>query len=210
MSKLGTLAKIITFKDLMKLITGSPQLHSFVMTTTQSSLRVEGVAIQWIISFLIVFLSISVCVCKESAPKNLANDIQIKADNMQYSTSRNHADANGNAILSYIVNDSLVTLKADDLHADFDEHGNLTSAVAEGHVEIEYKDTKLLATKCTHNFNANAAVCTGEDVQLLQNKDELHGRKATLDIQTHVFTMQADPQEQVTCVVYPKKKEDKK
>lgn len=160
--------------------------------------------------YFIMITLLCVCVCGEAPKKDSVNDIQIKADNMQYNTAHNQADASGNAILYYIVNNSLVTLKAYDLHADFDEHGNLTSAIAKGHVEIEYKDTRLLATKCTHNFNENVAVCTGEDVQLLQDKNELHGKEATLDIQTHVFTMQTDPQEQVTCIVYPKKKEDKK
>jgi len=155
--------------------------------------------------FIIVCL-ISACFGEEITKQNSANDIQIKAENMQYNTSRNQADASGSAILSYIVNNELVTLKADKLHAEFDKSGNLTSAIAEGGVEIDYKDTKLLATKCLHDFNKNVAVCTGEDVRLLQDKNEVHGTQATLDIQTHVFTMQTDSQEQVSCVVYPKQK----
>jgi len=158
--------------------------------------------------FIIVCL-ISICFCEETTKRNSVNDIEIKAENMQYNTSRNQADASGSAILSYIVNKALVTLKADKLHAEFDESGNLTSAIAEGSVEIDYKDTKLLATKCVHDFNTNVAVCTGEDVQLLQDKNEVHGKEAALDIQAHVFTMQTDPQEQVSCVVYPKQKEEK-
>lgn len=151
--------------------------------------------------YFIVICFISVCFCKEAAKS--VSDIQIKAEHMEYNTSHNQADASGSAILSYVVNNGLVTLKADKLHAEFDESGNLISAIAEGSVEIEYKDTKLLAAKCTHNFNTNVAICTGEDVQLLQDKNELHGKEANLDIQAHVFTMQTDPQEQVSCVIYP-------
>lgn len=158
--------------------------------------------------YFILALSISICVCEEPA-KDSADDIQIKADNMQYDTSHKHADASGNARLSYMVKKSLVTLKSNNLHAEFDDKGNLTSATAEGDVEIEYDNTKLYATKCVHHFNTNVAVCTGEDVRLIQNKNEVHGTKATLDIPTHVFTMQASQQGQVTCVVYPKQKEDK-
>lgn len=153
-------------------------------------------------------LSINVCVCEEPA-KSPANDIQIKADNMRYDTSHKHADASGNARLSYKVKDSLVTLKSNELHAEFDDKGNLTEAIAEGSVEIEYGETKLYATKCIHHFDTNVAVCTGDDVHLIQEKNEVHGREATLDIGTHVFTMQASQEDQVTCVVYPKQKEDK-
>lgn len=158
--------------------------------------------------YLLLALSISICVCEESK-KDSAGDIQIKADNMQYDTSHKHADASGNARLSYMVKNSLVTLKSNNLHAEFDDKGNLTNATAEGNVEIEYDNTKLCATKCVHNFNTNIAVCTGDDVKLIQEKNEVHGTEATLDIPTHVFTMQASQQEQVTCVVYPKQKEDK-
>ncbi len=158
--------------------------------------------------YFILALLINVCICEEPAPKNPANDIQIKADNMQYDTSHKHADASGNAKLSYMVKNSLVTLKSNNLHAEFDDKGNLTNAIAEGNVEIEYDATKLYATRCVHNFNTNVAVCTGDDVKLIQEKNEVHGTEATLDIATHVFTMQAS-QDQVTCVVYPKQKEDK-
>lgn len=162
--------------------------------------------------YFILALSMSVCVCEEPAKepvKDPANDIQIKADNMKYDTSHKHADASGNARLSYMVKNSPVTLKSDDLHAEFDDKGNLTAATAEGNVEIEYDNTKLYATKCVHNFETNVAVCTGDDVHLIQEKNEVHGREATLDIGTHVFTMQASQEDQVTCVVYPKEKEDK-
>ncbi len=160
--------------------------------------------------YFILALFISVCVCEEPAKKkDAANDIQIKADNMQYDTSHKHADATGNARLSYVVNNALVTLKSNDLHAQFDDHGNLTNATAEGDVEIEYDNTRLYATKCVHDFNTNIAICTGDDVRLIQDKNEVHGKKATLDIPTHVFTMQASQEDQVTCIVYPKQKEDK-
>lgn len=158
--------------------------------------------------YLILALSISMCVCEESV-KNSTDDIQIKADNMQYDTSHKYADASGNARLSYMIKNSIVTLKSNHLHAEFDDKGNLTNAIAEGDVEIEYDNTKLYATKCVHTFNTNVAVCTGNDVKLIQEKNEVHGTEATLDIPTHIFTMQASQQEQVTCVVYPKQKEDK-
>lgn len=160
--------------------------------------------------YFILALFVSVCVCKEpkkvESIKDSASDIQIKADNMQYDTSHQHANANGNVQLSYIVKESFVTLKAHDLHAQFDEQGNLTNAVANGDVEIEYSSTKLYAQRCVHDFNTNQAVCTGEDVILIQDKNEVHGTEATLDIPTHVFTM-ANQQDQVTCVIYPKQKE---
>ena len=107
-----------------------------------------------------------------------------------------------------MVKNSLVTLKSNNLHAEFDDKGNLTNTVAEGDVEIEYDTTKLYATKCVHNFGTNVAVCTGDDVTLTQEKNEVHGTEATLDITTHVFTMQAGQEDQVTCVVYPKQKEN--
>jgi lipopolysaccharide transport protein LptA len=157
--------------------------------------------------YFILALSISVCIAAEPQKKDSANDIKINADNMQYDTSHQHADANGNVILTYLVKGSMVTLKAENLHAEFDDQGNLTTAKAEGKVEIDYAETKLLATQCVHDFNANHAVCTGDDVTLIQEKNEVHGTEATLDIATHVFTMQASQEDQVTCIVYPKKKE---
>ncbi len=148
--------------------------------------------------YFILALAISVCIAAEPQKKDPANDIKINADNMQYDTSHQHADAKGNVILTYLVKDSMVTLKAENLHAEFDDKGN---------VEIDYAETKLLATQCVHDFNANHAVCTGDDVTLIQEKNEVHGTEATLDIATHVFTMQASQEDQVTCIVYPKKKE---
>lgn len=158
--------------------------------------------------FLVLCISTYLCAEAESKDKDIANDIKINADSMQYDTSRQYADAKGNVRLSYVVNGLLVTLKASELHAQFDDQGNLISATAEGQVEIEYNDSKLYATRCAHNFNTNKAICTGEDVKLLQENNELHGKEATLDILTHVFTMQANQQDQVTCVVYPKQKEE--
>lgn len=157
--------------------------------------------------YFILALSVGICFCEAPQKKDSTNDIKINADNMQYDTSHQHADANGNVKLSYVVKGSPVTLKANDLHAVFDEKGNLTNATAQGHVEIDYDGTKLFATECTHDFNANHAVCTGDDVTLIQEKNEVHGTEATLDIATHVFTMQASQEDQVTCIVYPKKKE---
>lgn len=156
-------------------------------------------------AFLIIFCMAS-CFCEEMTSKNdIADNIQINAENMEYNTSQKEADAKGNVILRYIVNDTPVILKADSLHAVFDDHGNLVKAIVEGRVEINYKDTKLHATKCIHNFDQNTALCTGDDVELLQDKNELHGKEATLDIKAHVFTMQTDQQEQVSCLIYSNK-----
>ncbi len=157
--------------------------------------------------YFILALLVGICFGEAPQKKDPANDIKINADNMQYDTSHQQADAKGNVILTYVVKGSMVTLKAENLHAEFDDQGNLTAAEAEGKVEINYAETKLLATKCVHDFNANHAVCTGDDVTLIQEKNEVHGTEATLDIATHVFTMQASQEDQVTCIVYPKKKE---
>ncbi len=157
--------------------------------------------------YFILALFVGICFGEAPQKKDSTNDIKINADQMQYDTSHQHADASGNVKVSYVVKGSPVTLKTNDLHTVFDEKGNLTNATAQGQVEIDYDGTKLYATECTHDFNANHAVCTGDDVVLIQDNNELHGTKATLDIQTHVFTMQASQQDQVTCIVYPKKKE---
>lgn len=151
------------------------------------------------------------CFGKEVISKNdIVDTIQIKADNMEYNTDKKEADAAGNVFLHYVVNQALVVLKADNLHAIFDDDGNLIKAVAEGNVEIDHKDTKLLAAKCVHDFTMNTAVCFGDDVLIMKDKNELHGRLATLDIKNHVFTMQTDLQEQIRCIIYPNKEQKNK
>lgn len=155
----------------------------------------------------VIFFSSS-CFCEEITSKNdISDNIQINAENMEYNTSQKEADASGNVILRYFINGEPVILKAKNLHAVFDDAGNLMNAEAKGNVEIDYKATRLQATKCAHDFNQNIAVCTGNDVILLQDKNEVHGKSATLDIKAHVFTMQTDQQEQINCIIYPKHKE---
>jgi len=154
----------------------------------------------------LVILCMASCFCEEMVSKNdIADNIQINAENMEYSTSQKEADAKGSVVLRYIVKGAQVILKADNLHVILDDHGNLIKAIAEGAVEINYKNTRLYAARCIHNFDQNTAICTGDDVKLLQDKNELHGKEATLDIQRHVFTMQTDQQEQVSCIIYPNK-----
>ncbi len=124
---------------------------------------------------------------------------------MQYDTSRKHAHAHGNVKLTYNVKGAPMTLTATDLQAQFDDAGKLVKVVAQGQVEIEYDKSHLYAQTCTHDFNNHQALCEGPDVKFTQNKNELHGNKATLDFATQVFTMQAHKHGQITSVIYPEK-----
>jgi len=154
--------------------------------------------------FLIIAILTAACVSEE-APKNPLDNIQITADSMQYDTSHKHAQAQGNVRLTYMVKSMPVTLTATDLRAQFDDNGKLIDVVAEGNVKITYDETHLNAQTCTHNFNSQQAVCVGPDVKLTQNRNELHGNKATLDFATQVFTMHANESSQITSIIYPEK-----
>ena len=165
-------------------------------------------------SIIILILSVKFCFCEDpqKPTKNApADDIQINADSMDYDTSQKHAQAKGNVTLSYKLKGLPIKLKADALQAQFDEHGKLLHAFAEGNVEIDYDKTILHATKCEHDFNKNKAICTGEEVKLIQRNDgqnnEMLGKEATLDFPAQVFKMHSTGQEQISCVVYPKQKE---
>lgn len=153
-----------------------------------------------------IIAGISVSGTQPEEKKKLVDDIKINADTMEYDTSHQHADAKGNVTLSHVIKNIPINLKCNTLHVEFNKDGSLDRAIAEGDVEIDYNDTNLCASKCEHNFKTNHAVCTGDDVKLIQHKNEMHGTEATLDFPAQVFTMQSNDKAQISGVFYPKEK----
>ena len=153
---------------------------------------------------LLLISVLALCsVATGEVPKTPLDNIQITADSMQYDPSNKQALAKNNVKLMYMVKNLPVTLVADNMMAYFDDSGKLIKAVAEGNVAITYNGAKLYAQTCTHDFNKEQTVCTGQDVTIIKGGDEVHGTKATLDINTQVFTMHATEQNQVKGIIYP-------
>lgn len=152
--------------------------------------------------FLLIVITSSYLTYGEGA-KNPLDNIQITAKSMQYDPSNKQAFANNNVKLIYMVNNLPVILASDNMRAYFDDSGRMLKVIAEGNVLVTYNDSNLYAQTCTHDFNKEQTTCTGPDVKIIKGTDEIHGTIATLDINTQVFTMHAEGQNQVTGIIYP-------
>ena len=161
--------------------------------------------VQKIVKKILLIVMLAVNCFGEKALKKLPDNVQVTADNMEYDTQKKHANASGNVRLSYEIGGKSVVLTSDYLQAKFDDDGKLIEAIAKNNVAIIYDGSCLSAEVCTHDFNSQQALCTGSDVKLTQDKNELHGNSATIDFAGQVFTMRADGRHQITSVIYPQK-----